>query len=161
MDLQRRAYTASARRCPGRTPNRAVRIKAMPSRRGAVLFRRTWVTARTGSHLAPYWITTVAEARKAVQEQSAGSGHIKIWVRTATASTEADAGALWRSHDEAHKNSFASRRTCSRSRSEGCGKRGIDAFAHGVRDRDIDEEFLSMLKTRSGLRLVPTFPIAA
>jgi imidazolonepropionase-like amidohydrolase len=37
-------------------------------------------------------------------------------------------------------------------------KAGIDAFAHGVRDRDIDEEFLSMVKKRPAFVLVPNLP---
>ena len=37
-------------------------------------------------------------------------------------------------------------------------KAGLDAFAHGVRDMDIDEEFLGMAKQRRNLVLVPNLP---
>jgi imidazolonepropionase-like amidohydrolase len=35
---------------------------------------------------------------------------------------------------------------------------GLDAFAHGVRDRDIDEEFVAMVKERPQVVLVPNLP---
>jgi imidazolonepropionase-like amidohydrolase len=35
---------------------------------------------------------------------------------------------------------------------------GLDAFAHGVRDRDIDEEFVAMFKQRPQVILVPNLP---
>jgi imidazolonepropionase-like amidohydrolase len=35
---------------------------------------------------------------------------------------------------------------------------GIDAFAHGVRDRDVDDEFVAMAKQRRNLVLVPNLP---
>jgi imidazolonepropionase-like amidohydrolase len=35
---------------------------------------------------------------------------------------------------------------------------GLDAFAHGVRDRDIDDEFAAMMKQRPNVILVPNLP---
>ncbi len=35
---------------------------------------------------------------------------------------------------------------------------GIDAFAHGVRDRDIDDELVAMFKQRPNLILTPNLP---
>jgi imidazolonepropionase-like amidohydrolase len=35
---------------------------------------------------------------------------------------------------------------------------GIDAYAHGVRDKDIDEEFVAMYKQRPNLILTPNLP---
>lgn len=37
-------------------------------------------------------------------------------------------------------------------------KAGLDAFAHGVRDKDLDEECLSMVKQRPHLELGPNMP---
>jgi imidazolonepropionase-like amidohydrolase len=37
-------------------------------------------------------------------------------------------------------------------------RRGIDAFAHGVRDRDVDDEFVALVKERPELVLVPNLP---
>jgi imidazolonepropionase-like amidohydrolase len=41
---------------------------------------------------------------------------------------------------------------------KGLLKAGLDAFAHGVRDRDIDEEFVAMYKARPEVILVPNLP---
>ena len=35
---------------------------------------------------------------------------------------------------------------------------GIDAFAHGVRDLDVDDEFVAMMKQRRNVVLVPNLP---
>jgi imidazolonepropionase-like amidohydrolase len=35
---------------------------------------------------------------------------------------------------------------------------GVDVFAHGVRDRDIDDEFVKMVAWKPGLILIPNFP---
>jgi imidazolonepropionase-like amidohydrolase len=41
---------------------------------------------------------------------------------------------------------------------EGLLEAGVDAFAHGVRDRDIDDGFLALIATRGDLFLVPNLP---
>lgn len=35
---------------------------------------------------------------------------------------------------------------------------GIDGFAHGIRDRDIDDEFIQLIKTRPSVFMIPTVP---
>jgi imidazolonepropionase-like amidohydrolase len=35
---------------------------------------------------------------------------------------------------------------------------GIDAFAHGVRDRDVDDEFVALIKQRPNVVVVPNLP---
>jgi len=37
-------------------------------------------------------------------------------------------------------------------------RRGIDAFAHGIRDRDIDDELVAMLKAKPSFVLGPNLP---
>ena len=41
---------------------------------------------------------------------------------------------------------------------KGLIRAGIDAFAHGVRDRDIDDEFVAMFRQRPNLVLTPNLP---
>ncbi len=41
---------------------------------------------------------------------------------------------------------------------KGLVRAGIDAFAHGVRDKDIDEEFVALVKQRPNLVLTPNLP---
>jgi imidazolonepropionase-like amidohydrolase len=41
---------------------------------------------------------------------------------------------------------------------KGLIRAGVDAFAHGIRDRDIDDEILAMFKQRPNLILTPNLP---
>ena len=89
----------------------------------------------------PIWITSEAEARTAVQELAANQVDlIKIWVDTRNDQfvklTPALYGAVI---DEAHANGL--RVTAHVFRLEdakGLLRAGIDAFAHGIRDMDIN-----------------------
>jgi len=106
----------------------------------------------------PYWVSTDAEARKAVQENAAKKVDIiKIWVddrnRMYQRLTPALYGAII---DEAHKNGLrATAHIVYLEDAKGLLRAGVDAFAHGVRDKDVDEEFMSLLKTRPNLVLNP------
>ena len=35
---------------------------------------------------------------------------------------------------------------------------GIDGFAHGVRDKDIDDEFMKLIKERPNVFVIPNLP---
>ena len=114
--------------------------------------------------MAPYWITTAAEGRKAVQEQAARKVDIiKIWVDDRDGKFKKLTPELYGAIiDEAHKNKLrVTAHLFTLEDAKGLWKAGIDAFAHGVRDRDVDEEFMAMLKTRPPSCSCPTFPIAA
>jgi imidazolonepropionase-like amidohydrolase len=41
---------------------------------------------------------------------------------------------------------------------KGLLRAGIDAFAHGVRDKDVDDEFVAMMKQRQAVVVVPNLP---
>ena len=41
---------------------------------------------------------------------------------------------------------------------KGLLKAGIDSFAHGIRDRDIDEELVGLFKARPNVVLIPNMP---
>jgi imidazolonepropionase-like amidohydrolase len=109
----------------------------------------------------PYWLKTEAEARTAVQENAANKVDvIKIWVddrnRTVTKLSPALYGAVI---DEAHKNNLrVTAHIFSLADGKGLLKANLDLFAHGVRDRDIDDEFLNLAKERQGLILAPNLP---
>jgi imidazolonepropionase-like amidohydrolase len=61
--------------------------------------------------------------------------------------------------DEAHKNGLrVTAHIYELTDAKGLLKAGLDAFAHGVRDRDIDEEFVAMYKQRPEVILVPNLP---
>jgi imidazolonepropionase-like amidohydrolase len=165
QDLTRRAYYGvSAVMSLGQDTEAApFEVKAMPIPGAARLFSagRGMTAPEPGRTMAPYWITTAAEARKAVQEQSARKVDIiKIWVDDRDGKfmklTPELYGAII---DEAHKNKLrVTAHLFTLDDAKGLWKAGIDAFAHGVRDRDIDDEFLAMVKTRPAFVLVPNLP---
>ena len=138
-------------------------IRAMPIPGAARIFTagRGITAPEPGRTMAPYWITTAAEARKAVQEQAARKVDIiKIWVDDRDGKfmklTPELYGAVI---DEAHKNKLrVTAHLFTLEDAKGLWKAGIDAFAHGVRDRDVDEEFMAMVKTRPAFVLVPNLP---
>jgi imidazolonepropionase-like amidohydrolase len=41
---------------------------------------------------------------------------------------------------------------------KGLVKAGVDAFAHGVRDKDVDDEFMALVKPRRDFVLIPNMP---
>jgi imidazolonepropionase-like amidohydrolase len=114
-----------------------------------------------GRSEVPYWINTEAEARKAVQELAARKVDlVKIWVDDRDGKYQKLTPPLYTAIiDEAHKNGLrVTAHIFSLEDAKGLLKAGIDAFAHGVRDRDIDDEFVSMMKQRPNVVLVPNLP---
>ena len=114
-----------------------------------------------GRSEAPYWIKTEAEARKAVQEMAAKKVDLlKIWVddrdHTVTKLTPELYGAAI---DEAHKRGL---RTIAHiftlEDAKEVLRAGIDVFAHSVRDKDIDDEFMKMMKARPNIIVDPNLP---
>jgi imidazolonepropionase-like amidohydrolase len=110
---------------------------------------------------APYWITTEAEARKAVQELAARRVDlVKIWVNDRDGKYKKLTPELYGAViDEAHKHNLrVTAHIFALEDAKGLLRAGIDAFAHGVRDRDVDEEFLGLIKQRPNVVLVPNLP---
>ena len=114
-----------------------------------------------GRTTVPYWVTTEAEGRKAVQELAAHKVDIvKIWVDTRDGKykklTPEIYGAII---DEAHKRGLrVTAHIFDLEDAKGLMRAGIDAFAHGVRDQDIDDELVAMFKQRPNLILTPNLP---
>jgi imidazolonepropionase-like amidohydrolase len=165
QDLERRAYYGvSAAMSLGQDTEAApFEIKAKPIPGAARFFSagRGITAPEPGRTMAPYWITTPAEGRKAVQEQAARKVDIiKIWVDDRNGQFKKLTPDLYGAViDEAHKNKLrVTAHLFTLDDAKGLWKAGIDAFAHGVRDRDVDEEFMAMLKTRPAFVLVPNLP---
>ncbi len=109
----------------------------------------------------PYWISSAAEGRKAVQELAAKKVDIvKIWVDDRDGMYKKLTPDLYGPIiDEAHKNGLrVTAHIFNLSDAKGLLRAGIDAFAHGVRDIDIDDEFVAMMKQRRNMVLVPNLP---
>jgi imidazolonepropionase-like amidohydrolase len=109
----------------------------------------------------PYWVSGPAEGRKAVEELAAHKVDIvKIWVDTRDGKykklTPEIYGAVI---DEAHKRGLrVTAHLFDLEDAKGLLRAGVDALAHGVRDRDIDDEFVAMFKARPSLVLTPNLP---
>jgi imidazolonepropionase-like amidohydrolase len=138
----------------------AMRRESIP---GHALYRmagRGFTAPEPGRSDIPYWITTADEARAGVREQAAlGVDIIKIWVDDRNGQYPKLAPDLYGAViEEAHANGL---RTIAHeyylADAKELVRRGIDAFAHGVR-QDIDEEFVAMLKERPSFVVVPNLP---
>jgi imidazolonepropionase-like amidohydrolase len=118
-------------------------------------------TPEPGRTDIPYWITTAAAGRTAVQELAARKVDIvKIWVDDRDGMYKKLTPDLYGAIiDEAHKNGLrVTAHIFDLEDAKGLLRAGIDAFAHGVRDRDVDDEFVAMAKQRRNLVLVPNLP---
>jgi imidazolonepropionase-like amidohydrolase len=109
----------------------------------------------------PYWITQPDEGRKAVRELAAKKVDIvKIWVDDRDGKFPKLTPALYSAViDEAHKNQLrVTAHIFSLDDAKGLLKAGVDSFAHGVRDRDVDDEFIGLVKGRPNFVLIPNMP---
>ena len=131
---------------------------------GAARFRsagRGITMPEPGRTNVPYWITTAAEGRKAVEEIAAHKADIvKIWVDDRDGKykklTPEMYGAII---DEAHKRGLrVTAHIFNLEDAKGLIRAGVDVFAHGIRDKDIDDETVAMFKQRPNLVLTPNLP---
>ena len=106
-------------------------------------------------------MTTTAEARKAVQENAAKKVDIiKIWVDDRMGTVKKLSPELYTAViDEAHKNGLrVIAHVYTLEDAKGTLRAGLDAFAHGVRDKDLDDEFMALVKQHPNLVLGPNMP---
>jgi imidazolonepropionase-like amidohydrolase len=110
---------------------------------------------------APHWVTTPEEARQAVRDEAARHVDIiKVWVDDRDGKYKKLAPELYGAAiDEAHKLGL---RTAAHiftlEDAKGVLRAGIDVFAHGVRDRDIDDELVELMRARPSVILIPNLP---
>jgi imidazolonepropionase-like amidohydrolase len=164
-DLRRRAYwgvaaAMSLGQDSGAAPFQ-VRSETIPDAARYRTAGRGMTAPEPGRTDIPYWITSEAEARKAVQEQAALKVDIiKVWVDDRDGKYQKLTPALYGAIiDEAHKQKLrVTAHLFTLEDGKGLLRAGLDAFAHGVRDRDIDDEFVKMIKARPDIILVPNLP---
>jgi imidazolonepropionase-like amidohydrolase len=142
------------------TTEEPFRIRAEPVP-GAARLRtagRGITAPEPGRETAPYWVTTEAEARRAVQENAAKKVDIiKVWVddrngKVVKLSPELYGAAI----DEAHRHGLkVTAHIVKLDDAKGLLRAGIDAFAHSVRDRDVDDEFMTLLQQHPLFALNP------
>jgi imidazolonepropionase-like amidohydrolase len=118
-------------------------------------------TPEPGRSEVPFWITSEEEARAAVQELAAQEvDFVKIWVDDRNGQYEKLSPALYGAViDEAHRHGLrVTAHIFTLEDAKGLLRAGIDAFAHGVRDRDIDDELVALWSERPNVVLVPNLP---
>jgi imidazolonepropionase-like amidohydrolase len=166
-DLRRRAYWGIGAAMSMGTDTTDVVFKVrdetknMPGTARLLTAGRGVTGIEKGREPAAYWVGTVAEARKVVQENAAKRPDIiKIWVddrdNTVPKLTPELYGAII---DEAHKAKIrVTAHIFDLEDGKGLLKANVDAFAHSVRDRDVDQEFLNMMKQRPNVTVNPNLP---
>ena len=164
-DLRRRAYygigaAMSLGQDPGDLPFQ-IREEEIP---GAARYRtagRGITAPEPGRSDIPYWVTSEEEARQAIQELAARNVDIvKIWVDDRNGQYEKLSPELYGATiDEAHQHGLrVTAHIFALEDAKGLLRAGIDAFAHGVRDTDVDEEIVALFRERPNVVLVPNLP---
>src|SRR5688572_2132453 len=121
---------------------------------------RGFTAPEPGRSDVPYWITTAEEGRDGVREQAAlGVDIIKVWVDDRMGQYPKLAPDIYGAViEEAHANGLrAIAHEYYLADSKELVRRGIDAFAHTVRE-PIDDELVAMLKERPSFVVVPNLP---
>src|SRR5437667_3724714 len=114
-----------------------------------------------GRSQAPFWVTTEAEVRKDVDEMAAKKVDIiKFWVDDRDHTVTKLSPELYRAGiDEAHKKGL---RTIAHiftlEDAKGVLRAGIDNFANSVRDKDVDDEYIKLVKAKPNFIVDPNLP---
>jgi len=150
---------------PGDVP---FEVRAMPVP-GAALFRAAGrgMGAPNAGPGAEYWkpvaygITTEADARKAVQELAVKKVDlVKFWVDDRDGTVQKLSPPLYKAIiDEAHKHNLrAVAHIFYLADAKELLRSGIDGFMHDVRDKDVDDEFMQLIKARPNVFVTPNLP---
>lgn len=161
-DLKQRAYWGVSAAMSMGTDN----IELLPMRDEVIPGAARFLSAGRGitrkEPLRPtFQIDTEEEARKAVQQNAAWKiDIIKIWVDDRDGKVQKITPAQYAAIiDEAHKLKIrTTAHIFNMEDAKGLMRAGLDSFAHGVRDRDVDDETVSMFKERPHLFLIPNLP---
>lgn len=161
-DLRQRGYWGVAAAMSLGTDN----LELMPVRDEVIPGAARFLSAGRGitrkEPMRPtFQIETEEEARKAVRDNVAlGVQIVKVWVDDRDGKvqkvTPAQYGAAI---DEAHKAGIrVIAHVFNMDDAKGLMRAGVDAFAHGVRDQDVDAETVAMFKERPNIVLNPNLP---
>jgi imidazolonepropionase-like amidohydrolase len=161
-DLKRRAYFGVGAALSMGTDNLdllSVRNESIP---GAARFLSAGHGITRNEPGRPtHQINSDEEARKAVQANAAIKADIiKVWVDDRDGKvqkvTPSQYGAAI---DEAHKLGLrVAAHIFNMDDAKGLMRGNLDVFAHGVRDKDIDQETVDMFKARPNIVLIPNLP---
>jgi len=161
---QRAAVGVSAALSMGTDPDDALlamRQERIPNAARYFTAGRGITMPEPGRSDVPHWVTNEAEARQAVRDEAARDVDIiKIWVDDRDGRYEKLSPALYSAIiDEAHSHGLrVAAHIFSLEDGKGLLRAGVDVFAHGVRDRDIDDEFVALIRERPEVVLIPNLP---
>jgi imidazolonepropionase-like amidohydrolase len=139
----------------------ALRDQPMPGAARFYSAGRGITMKEPGRTTVPYWVESAADARKAVEELAAHKVDIvKIWVDTRDGKFQKLSPEIYRAViDEAHMRGLrVAAHLFDLDDAKGLIRAGVDALAHGVRDRDIDDELIALFRQRPELVLTPNLP---
>jgi len=161
-DLKQRAYWGVSAAMSLGTDN----LEVLPMRSETIPGAARFLSAGRGitrkEPLRPtFQIETEEEARKAVQDNAALKvDFIKVWVDDRDGKVQKVTPAQYAAIiDEAHKHGIrVTAHIFNMEDAKGLMRAGLDAFAHGVRDKDVDDETVAMFKQRPNLVLTPNLP---
>jgi len=163
-DLKQRVYWGVSAVLSAGTdpyPNLDIRNETIPASARFLSAGRGITMPEPGRITVPHWINSEEEGRKAVAELAEKKVDIvKIWVdnrggKYKKLSPEICAAII----DEAHKRNLrVLAHIFDMEDAKHLMRSGVDAFAHGIRDKDIDDEIVAMFKQRPGLVLTPNLP---
>ncbi len=164
-DLQRKAYygvgaVLSLGRGVGDVAFQ-VRDDTIPNAARYLTVGRGITAPEPGRTEVPFWIATEAEARSAVQELAPENhGIVKIWVDDRGGQFDKLTPELYGPViDEAHQHGLrVTAHVFTLEDAKGLLNAGLDAFAHGIRDMDIDDDVVQMFRERPEVVLVPNLP---
>ncbi len=112
----------------------------------------------------PYVVTTVEQARQAVRDLAPHRpDFVKIWVDDRNHTQKKLTPELYRAAiDEAHKHNLrAIAHVFDLEDAKGLLRAGIEGFTHLVRDEEVDEEFLQLLKQHPGVFVTPNLGVTS
>lgn len=163
-DLKRRAYFGIGAAMSLGTDRYDVldlRGEATPAAARFLSAGRGITMPEPGRITAPYWINDEAEGRKAVQELAARKVDIvKLWVDDRGGRYKKPTPDIYAAIiEEAHKQGLRiTAHIFNLTDAKGLIRAGIDALAHGVRDVDIDDELVALVKATPALIVTPNLP---
>jgi imidazolonepropionase-like amidohydrolase len=165
QDLKRRAYYGvSAAMSMGTSESEIELQMRSESTPGLARLFTAWrgiTRPEPGRTKAPFWIDTEADGRKAVDELAAHKVDIvKIWIDDRDGKYPKLTPPLYSAViDEAHKDGYrVTAHIFTLEDAKGALRAGVDAFAHSVRDRDVDDEFMTLVKQHPNLVVNPNLP---
>ncbi len=164
-DLRRRAYYGvAAAMSLGQDDGGApfeIRNETIPGAARYLTVGRGITRPEPGRSEIPFWVSTADEARQAVEELATDNIElVKIWVDDRSGQYDKLTPELYGAViDEAHARGMrVTAHIFTLEDAKGLLRAGIDAFAHGIRDQDVDDEVIALFKERPDVVLVPNLP---